>query len=623
MRNIPAAVFIRIHLIRQFIWVLLLARSTNGFVAGTNKKYKATNTQSQYVLTKLNSSVLKANLVTSRRTDRYMPLNSRSLNGNLDEDSNNEKRNFLKVAAMKLMGLFSRIGAFLVQFRKNWVYLYSKMTKRAKIIMAAQMMFFTVLFGGAVYHKSVIAPRYPPRQAPVEVTWSHFMDLCDWSGKGHVPGKRPAIQIKKPVVIKGDRVLFTIEQDEEKQKIALADKSLVRNQDKAVKDFSPLKVYARKPSADANLINFLRDKDIQFMAGKSPTRRVATISQFSILGMYFFIMFKMYQNMSGRGGSDSTGRIARNSINPESSVSFNDIEGIDEAKYEVMELVDALRNPGKYAILGARAPKGVLLCGPPGTGKTMLAKAVATTAGVPLLYCSGSDFVEMYVGRGAARVRRTFEKAAKLSPCIVFIDELDALGKKRNPDLDNIMGRGANDEQEQTLNQLLACMDGLDSTNGVCVLAATNRKSVLDSALTRPGRFDRIVTVPLPDAKGREAILRVHASKLPGFQEGKGVDPTRPGSLGVGNVIDLSAVASVLPGLCGAELEFIVNEAAIRAVRRVSAMLRQGVDASSIKSPQVNAEDFEGSVANYYESRGNKQGKVNIPKIMDGVFGGK
>ena len=230
--------------------MLLLARSTNGFVPGTNKKYGATNTQSQYVLTKLNSSVLKANLVTSRRTDRYMPLNSRSLNGNLDEDSNNEKRNFLKVAAMKLMGLFSRIGAFFVQFRKNWVYLYSKMTKRAKIIMAAQMMFFTVLFGGAVYHKSVIAPRYPPRQAPVEVTWSHFMDLCDWSGKGHVPGKRPAIQIKKPVVIKGDRVLFTIEQDEEKQKIALADKSLVRNQDKAVKDFSPLKVYGEPNAGD-------------------------------------------------------------------------------------------------------------------------------------------------------------------------------------------------------------------------------------------------------------------------------------------------------------------------------------------------------------------------------------
>lgn len=171
---------------------------------------------------------------------------------------------------------------------------------------------------------------------------------------------------------------------------------------------------------------------------------------------------------------------------------------------------------------------GLLLVGPPGCGKTLLARAVATSAGVPLLYCSGSDFVEMFVGRGAARVRKTFARAAKLAPCIVFIDEIDALGKSRSFGGMN-SNRGFNDEAEQTLNQLLACMDGLSSVKGVIVLAATNRKEVLDPALVRPGRFDRIVEVELPDAKGRERILRVHASKLKGFTEGKGVDDGRPG----------------------------------------------------------------------------------------------
>jgi ATP-dependent Zn protease len=224
------------------------------------------------------------------------------------------------------------------------------------------------------------------------------------------------------------------------------------------------------------------------------------------------------------GGSGGTpGKLAT----PTVGASFDDIEGIDSAKYEVMELVDTLRNPDKYAILGARAPTGLLLEGPPGTGKTMLARATAATAGVPLLYCSGSDFVEMFVGRGAARVRKTFEKAAKLAPCIIFIDELDALGKSRDSGMMG-MARG-NDEAEQTLNQLLACMDGLDSSRRICVMAATNRKDVLDPALVRPGRFDRIIRLDLPSTLGRERILRVHANKLPGFLEGKGIDERRPG----------------------------------------------------------------------------------------------
>merc|ERR1712238_581520 len=256
------------------------------------------------------------------------------------------------------------------------------------------------------------------------------------------------------------------------------------------------------------------------------------------------------------------------------------------------------------------APTGILLEGPPGTGKTMLAKACASAAAIPLLYCSGSDFVEMFVGRGAARVRQTFAKAAKMSPCIIFIDELDALGKSRGGVGGGLSYR-SNDEAEQTLNQLLACMDGLESTRRICVLAATNRREVLDTALIRPGRFDRIVKLSLPDAKGRENILRIHASKLPGFRECNGVDDRRPNSLGVGEQIDLSAVAALTTGFSGAELEFMVNESAIRAVRRVSNSLREG---DSQVTPHVNAEDFEESLQNFFNTRRPKGGINDVWK---------
>lgn len=244
----------------------------------------------------------------------------------------------------------------------------------------------------------------------------------------------------------------------------------------------------------------------------------------------------------------------------------------------------------------------------------MLARATAATAGVPLLYCSGSDFVEMYVGRGAARVRKLFERATRIAPCIIFVDELDALGKSRDTGNNFLASRG-NDEAEQTLNQLLACMDGLDSTRRVCVLAATNRKEVLDPALIRPGRFDRIVTLKLPDSSGRENILRVHASKLPGFKEGKGVDEKRPNSLGIGPAVDLSAVAALTPGFSGAELEFVVNEAAIRAVRRVSTAIRQG---ESNIAPTVGPEDFETSLQNFFETRKPKNGVSDVWKNVWG-----
>ena len=225
-------------------------------------------------------------------------------------------------------------------------------------------------------------------------------------------------------------------------------------------------------------------------------------------------------------------------------IRFDDVAGEDEAKENLAEIVDYLHDPRKYSDVGASMPKGVLLVGPPGTGKTMLAKAVAGEAGVPFFAMSGSEFVEMFVGMGASKVRDLFKQAKEKAPCIVFIDEIDAIGKKREGQL------GGNDEREQTLNQLLTEMDGFDSNNGVIILAATNRPESLDPALTRPGRFDRRVPVELPDLQGREAILRVHAKKIK-----------------IADDVDFKQIARMASGASGAELANIVNEAALRAVR--------------------------------------------------------
>jgi cell division protease FtsH len=225
-------------------------------------------------------------------------------------------------------------------------------------------------------------------------------------------------------------------------------------------------------------------------------------------------------------------------------IKFSDVAGEDEAKENLTEIVDYLHNPGKYKEIGASMPKGILLVGPPGTGKTMLAKAVAGEANVPFFSMSGSEFVEMFVGMGASKVRDLFRQAKEKAPCIVFIDEIDAIGKKRDGNL------GGNDEREQTLNQLLTEMDGFEGNTGVIILAATNRPESLDPALTRPGRFDRRVPVELPDLKGREEILRVHAKKIK-------VDAN----------VDFAKIARMASGASGAELANIVNEAALRAVR--------------------------------------------------------
>ena len=259
----------------------------------------------------------------------------------------------------------------------------------------------------------------------------------------------------------------------------------------------------------------------------------------------FVIFNMMMKRMGGGGGIMGVGKSnAKVYVQKETGVTFKDVAGEDEAKESLTEIVDFLHNPGKYTKIGAKLPKGALLVGPPGTGKTLLAKAVAGEAKVPFFSLSGSDFVEMFVGVGASRVRDLFKQAQQSAPCIIFIDEVDAIGKSRDSRL------GGNDEREQTLNQLLSEMDGFDSSKGLLVMAATNRPEILDPALLRPGRFDRRIPVELPDLKGREAILKVHGKK------GK-----------VEESVDYNEIARATNGASGAELANIVNEAALRAVR--------------------------------------------------------
>lgn len=263
------------------------------------------------------------------------------------------------------------------------------------------------------------------------------------------------------------------------------------------------------------------------------------------------LVMKQFTKKAGGGPNSMMFNMGKSNakvyVQSSNGIKFKDVAGEDEAKESLTEVVDYLHNPDKYKSIGASMPKGILLVGPPGTGKTMLAKAVAGEANVPFFSISGSEFVEMFVGMGASKVRDLFKQAKEKSPCIVFIDEIDAIGKKRDNHI------GGNDEREQTLNQLLTEMDGFEDNTGVIILAATNRPESLDPALTRPGRFDRRVPVELPDLKGREAILRVHAKKIC-----------------VGPNVDFAAIAKMASGASGAELANIVNEAALRAVRRGS-----------------------------------------------------
>ena len=309
---------------------------------------------------------------------------------------------------------------------------------------------------------------------------------------------------------------------------------------------------------DNNLVTRLEDAGVEFgTVYQSPTIWDSLLNLLiSFLPMIILFWFvnrwasKKMQEMGGAGGNamlfGGKSGAKQYVVDDETGIKFNDVAGEDEAKESLQEIVDFLHNPKKYEEIGAKMPKGVLLGGPPGTGKTLLARAVAGEAGVPFFSIAGSEFVEMFVGMGASKVRDLFKQAGEKAPCIVFIDEIDTIGKKR----DGGSNLGGNDEREQTLNQLLTEMDGFDATKGVVILAATNRPESLDPALTRPGRFDRRVPVELPDLKGRESILRLHAKKVK-----------------LGPDCDFGVVARMTPGASGAELANIVNEAALCAVR--------------------------------------------------------
>ncbi|HYR87038.1 MAG TPA: ATP-dependent zinc metalloprotease FtsH [Terriglobia bacterium] len=302
------------------------------------------------------------------------------------------------------------------------------------------------------------------------------------------------------------------------------------------------------PMEYPQLIEMLRDKQVQ-ITGEKPTQSpwlTALVSWAPFLFIIGFWIFFMRQMQSGGNKALSFGKSrARLLTAHQKKVTFKDVAGVEEAKEELQEIIDFLKEPQKFQKLGGRIPKGVLLVGPPGTGKTLLARAIAGEANVPFFSISGSDFVEMFVGVGASRVRDLFEQGKKNAPCIIFIDEIDAVGRHRGAGLG-----GGHDEREQTLNQLLVEMDGFESNEGVILIAATNRPDVLDPALLRPGRFDRRVVVARPDVKGREGILAVHVRKIPLAED-----------------VDISVVARSTPGFSGADLANLVNEAALNAAR--------------------------------------------------------
>lgn len=306
---------------------------------------------------------------------------------------------------------------------------------------------------------------------------------------------------------------------------------------------SNIKIEVKAPSAFAGILNAL-----------------FYVLPFLLLGGAFFFIFRQAQGSNNAAMSFGKSR-ARMFTGDHPSVTFADVAGIDESKEELKEVVEFLREPQKFLALGARIPKGVLLVGPPGTGKTLLAKAVSGEAGVPFFSISGSEFVEMFVGVGASRVRDLFDQAKRNSPCIVFVDEIDAVGRQRGAGLG-----GSHDEREQTLNQMLVEMDGFDTDTNIIIMAATNRPDILDPALLRPGRFDRRVVLDRPDVRGREEILKVHI-------KGKPVDP----------VVELPVVAKSTPGFVGADIENLVNEAAILAARRNKKSIGQSEFEESIE----------------------------------------
>lgn len=319
--------------------------------------------------------------------------------------------------------------------------------------------------------------------------------------------------------------------------------------------FNNGEVFALQAVNDPRLVETLRANKVKLAAAPSSSSADSFLSVFLsswlpflvLIGVYIFFMRQMQGKGGGGGGAMGFGKSRAKMLNENTEKkTFEDVAGIDEAKEELQELVDFLKNPQKFQKLGGKIPKGCLLVGPPGTGKTLLARAIAGEAGVPFFSISGSDFVEMFVGVGASRVRDMFEQGKKNAPCIIFIDEIDAVGRHRGAGIG-----GGNDEREQTLNQLLVEMDGFEANEGVILIAATNRPDVLDSALLRPGRFDRQIVVPNPDIEGRTKILGVHLKKVPMAPD-----------------VDAKTIARGTPGFSGADLANLVNEAALLAARQ-------------------------------------------------------
>ena len=362
------------------------------------------------------------------------------------------------------------------------------------------------------------------RQQVTEVDYGTFMDMIDDKDIGTVQ-------------VEDSQILFTDKED--------------------------TVVYKTSPMEDPTLAQRLHEAGAQFdRVIEEPISPIWSFLLTFVLPILIFVALGQYMNkklmeqMGGGKNSMSFGMGKSNAkvyVQSTKGIRFSDVAGEDEAKESLAEIVDYLHNPEKYTQAGAAMPKGILLVGPPGTGKTMLAKAVAGEANVPFFSISGSEFVEMFVGMGASKVRDLFKQAKEKAPCIVFIDEIDAIGQKRNAG-----GYGGNDEREQTLNQLLTEMDGFEENTGVIILAATNRPESLDPALTRPGRFDRRVPVELPDLQGREAILKVHAKKINATDD-----------------VDFHAIARMAAGASGAELANIINEAALRAVRSGRTVVNQ------------------------------------------------
>lgn len=369
---------------------------------------------------------------------------------------------------------------------------------------------------------------------PIEIEYSTFKSMISQG------------QIQQVVFNENNYIGYSITKDE--ARATLEEYAKTRQLPNTI-DKSMLLAYQTYKIDDPTFITLLDEKGVQYYASAPATTPIwlSLLSTFLPLIIFFVLMRMLSKRLEGGAQGVMSFNQNKSKIVAEgdTGVRFADVAGCEESKAELVEVVDFLKNSEKYTKIGAKIPKGVLLVGPPGTGKTLLAKAVAGEAGVPFFRMSGADFVEMFVGVGAARVRDLFKQAREKAPCIIFIDEIDAIGKQRSANL------GGNDEREQTLNQLLVEMDGFDSRSGVIILAATNRAEILDPALLRPGRFDRQVLVDKPDLEGRLAILKIHSSKLI-----------------LDNSVDLKKIAQGCAGLAGADLANICNEAALLAVRR-------------------------------------------------------